>query len=100
MKRVVSKLESKGLIEKVQRKFGKHQEQGITYRVLTLSRQPAVSQPIVDYNKEEIKKINKGRELSLDTKDCPDCDGMGVRYIDPLDYSKGTVKCRHERLGK
>jgi hypothetical protein len=50
-------------------------------------------------NKESIKRIdNKEPIASLDTTKCPDCDGMGVRYIDPLDYSKGTVKCRHERL--
>jgi hypothetical protein len=49
--------------------------------------------------KESIKtKDNKKAVASLDTTKCPDCDGMGVRYIDPLDYSKGTVKCRHERL--
>jgi hypothetical protein len=52
-------------------------------------------------NKESIKtKDIKGDSASPDTKNCPDCDGMGVRYIDPLDYSKGTVKCKHERMGK
>jgi hypothetical protein len=48
--------------------------------------------------KEKDYKRNNKEIASLDTTKCPDCDGMGVRYIDPLDYSKGTVKCKHEKL--
>jgi DNA-binding MarR family transcriptional regulator len=97
MKRVVSKLESKGLIEKLERKFGNHHEQGILYRVLNLSRQPIAGRPIVAHNKEEIKKSNKGRnELSLNTKNCPDCQGSGFWY--PGGNERGVAKCKHGRL--
>jgi hypothetical protein len=50
------------------------------------------------HNKESFKKKGiKGEAAAPDTKTCEMCNGMGVRYIDPLDYNKGTVKCYHGR---
>jgi hypothetical protein len=98
------RLRDKGLIEKIRVVEG---SEGIEWRVAIptgAEKSAGVANgsgaaEYADSNRKALKENNKkGSELSLDTKDCPDCDGMGVRYIDALDYSKGTVKCRHERL--
>jgi biotin operon repressor len=107
VKKTLVKLKAKGLIKKTGLQIGYGKRQGIDFWVaapssqLQRSRQPQESSQLSqDHNKRKALKENnkKGNELSLDTKECPDCDGMGVRYVDPLDYSKGTVKCRHEQL--
>jgi DNA-binding Lrp family transcriptional regulator len=55
LKRVVSKLVGKGLIEKVKATHGPGKEQGITYKVFALSQlmagQPKASQPAMSHNK-------------------------------------------------
>jgi hypothetical protein len=102
----VAGLIKKGLIRKERTVFGKDKEQGIEYYVVpppSMSKSGRLSKssslPEASTIKEGFKKKDiKGEAAMPDTKNCPDCDGMGVRYIDPLDYSKGTVKCKHEQL--
>jgi hypothetical protein len=103
-------LEDRGWIKRVSVDLSNknQRERGITFEVRlprlahakfgggAKSVAPAKSEP--NKYKDLKEKDIKGDSASLNTKDCPDCDGMGVRYIDALDYSKGTVKCRHERL--
>jgi predicted transcriptional regulator len=107
IQRAETSLAAKGMIEKLDVEFGYHKEQGRRYRLfipnsLRTPNSQFRENSLVKVNsiKERVKENNKkGSELALDTKNCPDCDGMGVRYIDPLDYSKGTIKCKHERMG-
>jgi hypothetical protein len=49
-------------------------------------------------NKIKVLKENNKREseLSLDTKNCPDCQGSGFWYPEGLE--KGVAKCKHGRL--
>lgn len=96
MKRVVQKLESKGLIEKVERKFGAHHEQGIVYRVPALDRRSTVGQPTTDHNKIRNKETSKRVAAPPDTKNCPDCQGSGFWY--PGGPEKGVAKCKHLAL--
>ena len=102
----VAGLIRKGLIRKERTVFGKDKEQGIEYYVVpppSMSKSGRLSKssslPESSTIKEGFKKKDiKEESAPPDTMKCPDCDGMGVRYIDPLDYSKGTVKCKHEKL--
>lgn len=107
--RAMKRLADKGFVRDHSSHFGKGRAQGKRYWVYVptallgenLSPDKMTSlgnlPPIID---KDLKEQSKRESAPLDTKNCPECDGMGVRYIDPLDYSKGTVKCRHERLGK
>jgi len=36
----------------------------------------------------------------LDARDCPDCSGRGVRYVDPANFDRGVTPCRHEKLAQ
>jgi hypothetical protein len=97
----VKRLEREGLVERtgLENKTKDNTNRGVTIKMLIPSAIIAPGAKAAPNKEKLLKETNlKGNELSLDTKNCPDCDGMGVRYIDPLDYSKGTVKCRHERL--
>ena len=42
------------------------------------------------------ENTKKGSELSLDTKDCPDCQGTGYYY--PEGTAKGVKRCEHRKL--
>lgn len=101
MKRKVSQLVSKGLVEKINTIMGYGKDQAVVYRVsapswqLAKSSQPRVSrQPISGYNKkEDIKEIEKRVDASL----CPDCAGSGWWY--PEGTAKGVRSgCQHPRL--
>jgi hypothetical protein len=113
----IQMLERRGFIERVGMEQGgaNREDRGTHYRMLipgptsarratnashATSASSATVAPNDPYKRKALKENNKRVSASLDTKDCPDCDGMGVRYVDPLDYSKGTIKCRHERMGK
>jgi len=50
--------------------------------------------------KLEPERVERGElPAPLDTKNCPDCGGSTMRpAAGPGDYSKGMMKCRHERL--
>ena len=100
LKRVILKLVGKGLIEKVSATHGPGTEQGITFKILPISKltvsQPRMSQPALGHNKEIFKKKDsKGDEPSA-FKDCPDCQGTGFWY--PEGMEKGVKRCTHERL--
>jgi len=100
-------LKAKGMIEKIDVEIGYNKEQGRRYRLfipnslLTLNSQVRVNRLFrVNNIKEKLLKENnkKGNELSLDTKNCPDCRGSGFWY--PEGNEKGVAKCKHERLPK
>lgn len=105
--RIIKRLVDKGFVRHHSNHFGKGQVQGKRFWVyvpttlLTEQSSPdkmgslPKTPPIIN---KDLKEHDKRDLAPLDTKNCPDCDGMGVRYIDPLDYSKGTVKCKHEKL--
>jgi hypothetical protein len=69
LKRVVPKLVGKGLIEKVSATHGPGKEQGITYRVPTMSQpivsQPRMSQPTMGHNKINTQKENTQTQEGL-----------------------------------
>lgn len=46
---------------------------------------------------ELVEAFLKPVATSIDAKQCPDCEGRGLRYIDG-DFSKGVTPCKHERL--
>jgi hypothetical protein len=105
MKRAVIGLVSKGMIEKTGQTNGYGKEQGVEYRVPNMGWQPNTSsqptlssQPNMSPIKEKLLKENNknGNELSLDTKNCPDCQGSGFWY--PEGTEKGVAKCKHQRL--
>jgi hypothetical protein len=107
VRKVIKTLVAKNLVERVGTKFGSDGEQGVTYRVLSLSgplresgpaRQsgPLSQRPIKEKDFKESNK--KESELSLDTKSCPDCQGSGFWY--PEGVEKGVAKCKHARLVK
>jgi hypothetical protein len=98
MRRAVKKLIGKGLIEKMDRRFG-GAEQGIEYRVFNLDRlanldrvsnknSPSNMAP----NKEKVLKEN----VKADASQCPDCMGTGFYY--PEGTAKGVKRCEHRKL--
>jgi hypothetical protein len=105
----VERLIDRGWIERLSVEQGgsKRSERGSVYKVnlpaATIAPRATIAQPTIARgasNKESFKKeTNKGeRELSLDTKNCPDCQGSGFWY--PEGVEKGVAKCKHERLGE
>ena len=62
LKKVVSRLVGKGLVEKISATHGPGKEQGITYRVPAVSQlvasQPKTSQPVTGHNKVNTQKEN------------------------------------------
>ena len=60
LKKVVTRLEGKGLVEKISATYGPKREQGITYRVPAVSQlvasQPRASQPAAGHNKINTQK--------------------------------------------
>jgi hypothetical protein len=104
MKRAVTGLIGKGIIEKTGQANGYGKEQGVEYRVLNMDWQPNTSsqptlssQPNVGPIKEKLLKENIKREMAPpDYKNCPDCQGSGFWY--PSGVEKGVAKCKHERL--
>jgi predicted transcriptional regulator len=108
IQRAERSLITKGMLEKIETRNGYQKEQGRRYRLFiptslrTQTRLVRGNRLVTETSikDKDLKENIKRDSASLDTKNCPDCDGMGVRYLDPLDYSKGTVKCKHEKLGK
>ena len=101
MRRTVKKLLGKGLVEKIDRKFG-GSEQVIEYRVFSLDRltggdrtstmdSPSKMAP----NKEkDLKENQKGIDAPL----CPDCMGTGFYY--PQGTAKGVARRPHAKLAR
>jgi hypothetical protein len=101
MKRKVSQLVSKGLVEKINTIMGYGKDQAVVYRVaapswqLAKSSQPRVSrQPAPGHiKKEDLKEIEKRGDASQ----CPDCAGSGWWY--PEGTARGVRPgCQHPRL--
>jgi hypothetical protein len=99
MRRAVKKLIAKKLIEKTNRVFGSHTDQGIEYRVFKLdsltkmdraSKMDSLSN--VAPNKEKLLKETDQKDFSK----CPDCMGTGFYY--PEGTAKGVRRCDHKRL--
>jgi DNA-binding Lrp family transcriptional regulator len=96
------RLRDKGLIEKIRVVEG---SEGIEWRVAipagaAKSAGAANSSGVAEYadsNRKALKENNKKEnELTLDTKECPDCQGSGFYY--PEGVEKGVAKCKHTRL--
>jgi DNA-binding Lrp family transcriptional regulator len=96
------RLRDKGLIEKIRVVEG---SEGIEWRVAipagaAKSAVAANSSGVAEYadsNRKALKENNKKEnELTLDTKECPDCQGSGFYY--PEGVEKGVAKCKHTRL--
>jgi hypothetical protein len=99
MRRAVKKLTAKKLIEKTNRVFGSHTDQGIEYRVFKLDslvkgdRVSNTDSPSnVAPNKEKLLKETSQKDFSK----CPDCMGTGFYY--PEGTAKGVRRCEHKRL--
>jgi hypothetical protein len=59
----------------------------------------SVTATSADNKLKALKENNKREnELTLDTKNCPDCQGSGFWY--PEGTEKGVAKCRHRQLTK
>lgn len=101
MKRKVSQLVSKGLVEKINTITGYGKDQAVVYRVaapswqLAKSSQPRASrQPATGHNKKE---DHKEIEKRADASQCPDCAGSGWWY--PEGTARGVRPgCQHPRL--
>lgn len=106
VKKVISKLINKGLIEKTGNVQGYGKDQGVEYIVhapswqalrssqLQQSRLPQESsQPPQSTNKDKEKDITKG-----DFTSCPDCLGTGFYY--PQGTDKGVARCTHRQMQK
>jgi hypothetical protein len=110
-RRALRVLIARNLIEVVEQDFSNvnQAERGTTYKVLVAPPHstapgrhtapvPGTAPVQRTPNKEKLLKENnkKENELSLDTKNCPDCQGSGFWY--PEGVEKGVAKCRHKRL--
>lgn len=63
----------------------------------TVTAPHSVSAASADNKLNALKEnIKKGSELTLDTKDCPDCQGTGYYY--PEGTAKGVKRCEHRKL--
>ncbi len=99
MRRAIRKLATKGLVEKTNRVFGSHMDQGIEYCVFTSDR---LTKPdrVSSMTSPSTLAPNKERIKETDTKDdasrCPDCMGTGFYY--PAGTAKGVAKCKHAKM--
>lgn len=51
--------------------------------------------------KLEPERVESGElPAPLDTSACPDCEGRGIYYPDPVNPSKGAAKCKHPHLNQ
>jgi hypothetical protein len=105
MKQAISKLQARGIVEKLAAEIGFGREQGITYWVSPDGRQTYGDwqssrgwQSPGDTIKEKGFKetILKGRLTPEEIKTCPDCHGVGMWY--PEGPGKGVARCLHPSL--
>jgi hypothetical protein len=106
-------LEQRGYIERVGLEQGgaRREERGTHYRILlhaptrasgaTVARRATVAPdatvaPNDPYKRKALKENLKRDSASLETKNCPDCQGSGFWY--PEGIEKGVAKCKHKRL--
>jgi len=108
LKQAISRLQARGIVEKISAEIGFGREQGITYWVSQDGRQTygdwqsqGGSQPPHGDNKrkENSKETNKRGGLTPEQiKSCPDCNGVGMWY--PEGPGKGVARCYHPSLLK
>lgn len=106
LKQAISRLQARGIVEKISAEIGFGREQGITYWVSQDGRQTygdwqaqGGSQPPHADNKrkENLKETNKRGGLTPEQiKSCPDCNGVGMWY--PEGPGKGVARCYHPSL--
>jgi DNA-binding Lrp family transcriptional regulator len=110
----IAMLERRGFIKRLNMDFGNanKQDRGFEIEMLLPSIVRAKSSRVENFsrvensstvensapNKRKALKENNKREseLSLDTKNCPDCQGSGFWYPEGLE--KGVAKCKHVRF--
>jgi hypothetical protein len=106
LKQAISRLQARGIVEKISAEIGFGREQGITYWVSQDGRQTygdwqtqGGSQPSHADNKrkDNSKETNKkGGPTPEQIKSCPDCNGVGMWY--PEGPGKGVARCYHPSL--
>jgi hypothetical protein len=106
LKQAISRLQARGIVEKISAEIGFGREQGITYWVSQDGRQTygdwqaqGGSQPPHADNKrkDNLKETNKKGALTPEQiKSCPDCKGVGMWY--PEGPGKGVARCYHPSL--
>lgn len=108
LKQAISRLQTRGIVEKISAEIGFGREQGITYWVSQDGRQTygdwqtqggSQSPPADNKRKENSKETNKRGGLTPEQiKSCPDCNGVGMWY--PEGPGKGVARCYHPSLMK
>jgi hypothetical protein len=106
LKQAITRLQARGIVEKISAEIGFGRDQGITYWVSQDGRQTYsdwqtqdVSQPPDADNKrkEYSKETNlKGGLTPEQIKACPDCKGVGMWY--PEGPGRGVARCYHPSL--
>lgn len=107
LKQAISRLQARGIVEKISAEIGFGREQGITYWVSQDGRQTygdwqtqgGSQPPHVDNKRKDNKETNKKGGLTPEQiKSCPDCKGVGMWY--PEGPGKGVARCYHPSLLK
>lgn len=106
LKQAITRLQARGIVEKISAEIGFGRDQGITYWVSQDGRQThgdwqaqGGSQPSNADNKrkEYSKETNlKGGLTPEQIKACPDCKGVGMWY--PEGPGRGVARCYHPSL--
>lgn len=108
LKQAISRLQARGIVEKISAEIGFGREQGITYWVSQDGRQTysdrqaqggSQSSYADNKRKDNSKETNKKGGLTPEQiKSCPDCNGVGMWY--PEGPGKGVARCYHPSLMK
>jgi hypothetical protein len=107
LKQAISRLQARGIVEKISAEIGFGREQGITYWVSQDGRQTygdwqaqgGSQPPHADNKRKDNKETNKKGGLTPEQiKSCPDCNGVGMWY--PEGPGKGVARCYHPSLLK
>jgi hypothetical protein len=107
LKHAISRLQARGIVEKISAEIGFGREQGITYWVSHDGRQTygdwqtqgGSQSPYADNKRKDNKETNKKGGLTPEQiKSCPDCNGVGMWY--PEGPGKGVARCYHPSLLK
>ncbi len=98
-------LKAKGVVVKEGADFGRGIEQGSVYRLplptrlvgnTSLTRNTSLTDSTSNKRKDLKDNTKRGSELTLETKNCPDCQGTGFYYPNGIEH--GVAKCKHEKL--
>lgn len=64
----------------------------------TGSEDAAVAAWLAKVDPERVKSGELAAPPLADVSACPDCEGRRLVYVDPQNYAKGMVRCKHPRL--